>query len=69
MQAFGPLNVRRNIPYNNPCLLIFHKIIFICERLQRSSLGFRDEMLDYVQNRLDFTLPKQHLHFFLWKQV
>lgn len=33
LQASGPLAGNRNIPYNNPYLLMFCKIIFICERL------------------------------------
>lgn len=33
LQASGLLNGNRSIPYDNPYLLIFHKIILICERL------------------------------------
>lgn len=33
LQASGPLHGNRSIPYDNPYLLMFRKITFICERL------------------------------------
>lgn len=71
LHASGPLNGNRSIPHHNPYLLIFHKIILICERLVHfRTLHWALEMKYLNMSKIGWILlsiNKKLLVFFLWK--